>query len=137
MANHDAFYIGGRWTNPASTATIEIISPHSEEVIATVPDGQPADMDAAVTAAQKAFQDWGMTPFEERLAIVERFAGAYAAHMVEMADLIDDFAGHHFRSAGDIAGSKWFGHVPIKVQDAPSGKAVVREQPDQDGPAAE
>jgi aldehyde dehydrogenase (NAD+) len=88
MANHDAFYIGGRWTNPASTATIEIISPHSEEVIATVPDGQPADMDAAVTAAQKAFQDWGMTPFEERLAIVERFAGAYAAHMVEMADLI-------------------------------------------------
>jgi hypothetical protein len=56
---------------------------------------------------------------------------------VEMADLIDDFAGHHLRSAGDIAGSKWFGHVPIKVQDAPSGKAVVREQPDQDGPAAE
>ncbi len=88
MANQEAFFIGGHWTKPSSTATIQVISPHSEEVIATVPDGHPADMDAAVTAAQEAFRDWGATPFEERLAVVERFAGAYAAHMVEMADLI-------------------------------------------------
>jgi betaine-aldehyde dehydrogenase len=88
MANHDAFYIGGRWTSPASSANIQVVSPHSEEVIATVPDGQPADMDAAVAAAREAFQEWGATPFEERLAVAERFAGVYAAHMVEMADII-------------------------------------------------
>jgi aldehyde dehydrogenase (NAD+) len=45
-------------------------------------------MDAAVAAAQDAFREWGATPFEERLAVVERLAGVYAAHMVEMADLI-------------------------------------------------
>jgi len=88
MANQSAFYIGGRWTSPSSSATIPVISPHSEEVIATVPDGQPADMDAAVAAAQEAFREWGATPFEERLAVAERFAGVYAAHMVEMANLI-------------------------------------------------
>jgi betaine-aldehyde dehydrogenase len=88
MPEHDALYIGGQWAAPSSTATIEIISPHTEEVIGTVPDGQPADMDAAVAAARKAFEEWGSTPFEERLAVVERFAGAYAARMVEMADLI-------------------------------------------------
>jgi len=88
MPDHNGFYIGGRWSAPSSSATIEVISPHTEEVIATVPDGQPADMDAAVAAAREAFDDWGATSFEERLAIVERFAGIYAAHMVEMADLI-------------------------------------------------
>jgi aldehyde dehydrogenase (NAD+) len=88
MANQNAFFIGGRWTSPTSSAHIQVVSPHSEEVIATVPEGQPADMDAAVAAAREAFREWGATPFEERLAVAERFAGAYASHMVEMADLI-------------------------------------------------
>ena len=88
MKDQNAFYIGGRWATPSSDRKIEVISPHTEEVIATVPDGQPADMDAAVAAAQDAFTTWGATPFEERLAIVERFAGLYAARMVEMADVI-------------------------------------------------
>jgi aldehyde dehydrogenase (NAD+) len=88
MKDQNAFYIGGRWAAPSSDRQIEVISPHTEEVIATVPDGQPADMDAAVAAAQDAFTSWGATPFEERLGIVERFAGLYAARMVEMADVI-------------------------------------------------
>jgi betaine-aldehyde dehydrogenase len=88
MADHSAFFIGGRWTSPSSTATIDVISPHTEEVIGTVPDGQPADMDAAVAAARDAFEGWGTTSFEERLSVVERFAGLYAARMAEMADLI-------------------------------------------------
>jgi aldehyde dehydrogenase (NAD+) len=61
-----------------------------------VPDGQPADMDAAVAAAQDAFREWGATPFEERLAVVERFAGLYAANMVEMANLITSEMGSPF-----------------------------------------
>lgn len=88
MKDQNVFYIGGRWAAPSSDRKIEVISPHTEEVIATVPDGQPADMDAAVAAAQDAFTEWGATSFEERLAIVERFAGLYAARMVEMADVI-------------------------------------------------
>ncbi|HWE56221.1 MAG TPA: aldehyde dehydrogenase [Acidimicrobiales bacterium] len=88
MKDQNAFYIGGSWVDPSSAAKIEVISPHTEEVIATVPDGQPADMDKAVAAARTAFDEWGNTTFEERLPIVERFAGIYAARMVEMADTI-------------------------------------------------
>jgi betaine-aldehyde dehydrogenase len=88
MADHSAFFIGGRWTAPSSKAKIDVISPHTEEVIGTVPDGQPADMDAAVAAAREAFEGWGATSFEARLSVVERFAGLYAARMAEMADLI-------------------------------------------------
>ncbi len=90
MENRNAFYIGGKWATPAGSDTIEVISPHTEEVIATVPDGTPADMDAAVAAARAAFDsgEWAGLPFSERLAVVERFANAYAARMVEMADVI-------------------------------------------------
>lgn len=90
MENRDSFYIGGQWAAPATSDTIEVISPHTEEVIATVPDGSPADMDAAVAAARQALEsgDWAGTEFADRLPIVERFAGLYAARMAEMADLI-------------------------------------------------
>jgi betaine-aldehyde dehydrogenase len=88
MADQNAFYIGGAWVAPASEGRIEVISPHSEEVIGTVPDGQPEDMDAAVVAARQAFEEWGATRFEDRLAVVERFAGLYAGRLAEMADVI-------------------------------------------------
>ncbi len=90
MENRNAFYIGGKWAAPAGSDTIDVISPHTEEVIATVPEGTPADMDAAVAAARAAFDrgEWAGMAFDERLAVVERFANAYAARMVEMADVI-------------------------------------------------
>ena len=57
----DAFFIDGGWAAPASADTIEVISPHSEQVVATVPEGTPADIDAAVAAARNAF-DHGPWP---------------------------------------------------------------------------
>ena len=33
MREHDRLFIGGEWTAPAGTGTIEVISPHTEEVI--------------------------------------------------------------------------------------------------------
>ena len=55
MAEHDRLFIEGEWVRPAGTAVIEVISPHTEEVIGTVPDGTPDDMDRAVAAARTAF----------------------------------------------------------------------------------
>ncbi len=34
-----AFFIDGDWAAPATGDTIEVVSPHSEEVVATVPEG--------------------------------------------------------------------------------------------------
>jgi aldehyde dehydrogenase (NAD+) len=90
MESRDAFYIGGDWVAPAGDGKIEVISPHTEEVIATVPDGTPADIDAAVASARQAFDgsDWPLMPPAERAAIVQRFCDIYASRMVEMADVI-------------------------------------------------
>jgi hypothetical protein len=44
----DRLFIGGEWVAPATTATIDVVSPHSTQVIARVPDGSRADLDRAV-----------------------------------------------------------------------------------------
>jgi len=83
-------FIGGKWVAPATDAVLEVVSPHTEEVVARVPEGSTADIDAAVAAARRAFDHgpWPrMTP-AERIAVVEAFSGLYAAKLGEMADLI-------------------------------------------------
>src|SRR5258705_6773974 len=95
MREHDRLYIGGQWVQPAGTATLEVISPHTEEVIGRVPDGTPADMDRAVAAAREAFDNgaWPrMTP-ADRAEAVGRLAGLYAARIGEMAELITEEMG--------------------------------------------
>ena len=61
MLQHDHLFIGGDRVAPAGTATIDVVSPHTEEIVGRVPDGTPADMDAAVAAARQSF-DHGPWP---------------------------------------------------------------------------
>ncbi|TDC53518.1 aldehyde dehydrogenase [Actinomadura sp. KC345] len=90
MREHDRLFIGGEWAAPAGTGTIDVISPHTEEVIGRVPEGTEADIDAAVAAARRAFDEgpWPrMTP-AERAEIVGRLSAVYAERQQEMADLV-------------------------------------------------
>jgi betaine-aldehyde dehydrogenase len=67
MQTHDRLFIGGEWVTPSSTATIDVVSPHTEAVIGRVPEGREADIDRAVAAARDAFDrgPWPrMTPNE-------------------------------------------------------------------------
>ena len=43
MKTYDRLFIGGEWVAPATSTTIEVISPHTEEVIARVPHAAEAD----------------------------------------------------------------------------------------------
>lgn len=88
--DRDAFFIDGDWAAPASGDLIEVVSPHTEQVIATVPEGTTADVDAAVAAARRAFDSgpWPRLSPEERIEVVQNFSNLYAGRMGEMADLI-------------------------------------------------
>jgi aldehyde dehydrogenase (NAD+) len=79
MKVFDYFYIGGRRVAPKTRESIEVISPHSEEVIATVPAASTADVDVAVAAANSAMTaaGWGGLSVTARLSIVNRFADEY------------------------------------------------------------
>ncbi|GAA4188654.1 aldehyde dehydrogenase [Streptosporangium oxazolinicum] len=90
MRQHDTLFIGGDWVAPAGTGVIDVVSPHTEEVVGRVPDGTPADMDRAVAAARQAFDHgpWPRMTMAERAAVVGRLAEIYAARQGEMAELI-------------------------------------------------
>jgi aldehyde dehydrogenase (NAD+) len=95
MRDYDRFYIGGEWVAPAGSGTIEVISPHTEEVIGRVPDGTAADMDRAVAAARDAFDNgpWPRMAPAERAEAVARLADLYAARLGDMAELITEEMG--------------------------------------------
>lgn len=84
------FYIGGRWVVPASTETLAVISPFTEQPIATVPAGNESDVDRAVAAARSAFDTgpWPHMPLAERVEIVGRLRDALVARHDRIAELI-------------------------------------------------
>jgi aldehyde dehydrogenase (NAD+) len=67
LANPLELLIGGRWVAPAQRGTLEITSPDTGKVCGIVAEAGPADMDAAVSVARRAFDEgpWPrMTPRE-------------------------------------------------------------------------
>jgi len=90
MRVYDKLFIGGTWVEPASSKVIDVISPHSEELVGRVPEGTEADIDRAVAAARDAFDNgpWPKLTPAERIEVLQRFAGLYAARLDEMAEVI-------------------------------------------------
>jgi aldehyde dehydrogenase (NAD+) len=78
MEQRNAFLIGGSWAAPAGSATLEVVSPITEERIGRVPDSTSADIDAAVATAREAF-DSGPWP---RMTVGER--GEYVIRAAEI-----------------------------------------------------
>jgi betaine-aldehyde dehydrogenase len=56
VQDRDTLWIGGDWVPSDGGGTIEVISPHTEQVIATVPEASNADIDQAVVAARNALE---------------------------------------------------------------------------------
>jgi aldehyde dehydrogenase (NAD+) len=88
--NYDQLYIGGRWQAPSTGQRISVISPHTEQPIGETPEAAPADVDKAVTAARKAFDEgpWTRMSVGERMEKIERLAAIYLAETDAIADLI-------------------------------------------------
>src|SRR4051794_38841951 len=90
VETREHFYIDGGFVPAAGTGTIDVVSPHTEEVIARVPDGTTADIDRAVAAARKAFDDgeWTRTTPAERAVKINALSAAVASRLDESAKLI-------------------------------------------------
>jgi len=95
LTDHSTLFIDGDWVAAESQDRIEVVSPWSEEVIASVPSGARADVDRAVAAARRAFESgpWPATPLEERMAIVSRLRDLLVERTDDFARLITDEMG--------------------------------------------
>jgi aldehyde dehydrogenase (NAD+) len=95
MRQHDRLYIGGDWVTPAGTGIIDVISPHTEEVVGRVPEATPEDVDRAVAAAREAFDHgpWPRMEPAERAAVVEKLTALFAERMGDLSALITEEMG--------------------------------------------
>jgi aldehyde dehydrogenase (NAD+) len=66
MHAYDKIFVNGSWVPSTGTGTLSVTDSATEEVIATIPDGTAADVDAAVAAAKAAFPAWSALSNEER-----------------------------------------------------------------------
>jgi aldehyde dehydrogenase (NAD+) len=82
------FYINGQWVQPAEVNDLEVIDPSTEQVCAVISLGTQADTDAAVSAAQAAFDDWSMSPKEQRISLLERILEIYNKRSEDIAQAI-------------------------------------------------
>ncbi|MEP6624136.1 MAG: aldehyde dehydrogenase family protein [Acidimicrobiia bacterium] len=90
MQIFDTLFIGNEFVKPESRDIIDVVSPHTEQVIGQVPDASPADIDKAVAAARDAFDNgpWPTMPAEERGEAIARLSTALQNRAEELADLI-------------------------------------------------
>ncbi|MEZ5649978.1 MAG: aldehyde dehydrogenase [Burkholderiaceae bacterium] len=141
--DRNAFFIGGAWRAAASSATIEVVSPATEQCVARVPRATAADIDAAVAAARASFDrgPWPRLPVSERVAAVRRLREVFARRQEEMAQVITAEMGSPITQSRTIQTT-----VPLVMMDenceigldevkwselrqSSSGSSLVRRQP--------
>ena len=81
-------FVGGRFVPAAKGASLDDVNPATGEVIARLPRGDAADVEAAVAAARSALAaGWGSTPVAQRAELLEAVADRIAARLDELAAL--------------------------------------------------
>jgi aldehyde dehydrogenase (NAD+) len=130
------FYINGGWSAPASPASLAVVNPATEEVVAQVASGSAEDIDRAVAAARAAFADWSATSTASRALllgkihelILERKEAFAQAISLEMGSAIAaaramqvPLAAEHVRVARDLLSTYRFQTL--------EGTTAIRREP--------
>jgi acyl-CoA reductase-like NAD-dependent aldehyde dehydrogenase len=101
--------IGGKWVPSKSGKTFETINPANEEVLALIAEGDKADVDEAVKAARKAFDEgaWPNMGPHQRARLMFKIADLIDQHADELAELetLDNGKPLTFSRAFDIPAS--------------------------------
>ncbi|HZA83266.1 MAG TPA: aldehyde dehydrogenase family protein [Actinomycetes bacterium] len=92
------FVAGGPYQRGAGDP-LEVRDPATGELVDTVPAGGPAEVDAAVAAAQAAFAGWWQTPAARRGELLGRATGHASGHAGELAGLLTREQGKPLREA--------------------------------------
>jgi phenylacetaldehyde dehydrogenase len=89
VATPRQLFINGKWTDAASGKTFETPNPATGETLARVAEGDREDINRAVGAARKAFEDgpWSRMSPSERGRIIWRIGDLILEHTDELAQL--------------------------------------------------
>jgi aldehyde dehydrogenase (NAD+) len=107
-------FIEGAFVDPAGDTVLKTVNPATEEVLAEVAVAGPADVDRAVAAARRAFDDvWAPMPGAERAKYLYRIARVLQERAREFAVLETLDNGKPIRESRDVdvpLAAAWFFH---------------------------
>lgn len=93
MKDYLKFYIDGRWVDPASSQTMDVIDPATEKPIARIGAGNAEDVDRAVQAARRAFERFQLTSAKERRALLQAVIDQMRRRSEDLAQTISSEMG--------------------------------------------
>jgi len=108
-------FVDGVWVRPRATGRLDVPNPSDGSILTRVPRSGAEDVDAAVTAARKAFLVWRDVPVPDRARCILTLRHLLEEHAEELARSIvreqgkslDDARGSVFRGieATEVAAS--------------------------------
>ena len=135
-------FIDGQFVDAASGKTFDDVSPRDGHIVAKVAEGDAEDIDRAVGAARRAFDDgrWSAMPPVERKKVMLRFAELVRDRVLDLALLetldvgkpISDSVNVDMRMCADNL--QWFGECIDKVYGeiapvGPNALAMISREP--------
>jgi succinate-semialdehyde dehydrogenase / glutarate-semialdehyde dehydrogenase len=113
-------YIGGRWCDAESGATIEVNNPATGEILGTVPRMGANETWRAIEAAKDAFSDWSRRPAKERSNLMRRWYDLIMANVDDLGALMTAEQGKPLAEAkGEVAYAasfiEWFAEEAKRV----------------------
>jgi acyl-CoA reductase-like NAD-dependent aldehyde dehydrogenase len=118
-------------------ATLNVVYPATEEILAVAPRADRVQLDQAVAAAKTPFPAWAATPIRKRGALLAKLADALEARRGEFAVLLTQEQGKPLSQADDemasaIASIRYFASLdlpPKVLRDDASRKIVQQRAP--------
>ncbi len=96
-------FIGGKWVKPSSGKYFATINPATEEKIAMIAEANEKDVDKAVKAARKAYDEvWSKMPAKERGKYIYRIARLIQEKAREFAVIESMDGGKPIRESRDV-----------------------------------
>jgi succinate-semialdehyde dehydrogenase/glutarate-semialdehyde dehydrogenase len=113
-------FIGGKWRNASSGATLNVENPATGDVIGTIPNCDSGDTRTAIEAAAAAFPEWRERTVGERAKILEDWHGLVLANLADLARIMTAEQGKPLAEAeGEIRYAatfiKWFAEEGRRV----------------------
>jgi len=108
--------LAARAAAPAATKSIAVEASFTGEVLGHVPQGAPADVAAACTAARGAQQEWARRSFAARAAVMLRFHDLVIDNAAEILDILQLETGkarrHAFEEVLDVViQARYYAHT--------------------------
>jgi 1-pyrroline dehydrogenase len=80
-------FVGGEWVESTTGETMEVLNPATGEVIAEVPSGGEKDVERAVRAAARAWEEWSTKTPKDRSELLLGLADLVDEHADELTEL--------------------------------------------------